>query len=67
MTYIDDIAAQDRIDGLEAMLVYAAELDSIGMISKHSYEIINPRVQVYRDMAIITLQYHPYYPDGTPG
>ena len=67
VTYIDDIGAHNRIDGLPAMRVYAAKLDSIGMISKHRYEIINPKVQVYQDIAIITLQYHPYKPDNTPG
>ena len=67
VTYIDDIGAHNRIDGLPAMRAYAAKLDSIGMISKHRYEVINPKVQVYQDIAIITLQYHPYYPDGMPG
>ncbi len=66
-TYIDDIGAHNRIDGLPAIRAYAAKLDSIGMISKHTYEIINPKVQLYQDIAIITLQYHPYKLDGKPG
>jgi hypothetical protein len=67
VTYIDDIGAHNRIDGLPDMRVYAAHLDSIGMISKHRYEFINPRVQVYQDIAILTFQYHPFKPDDTPG
>ena len=67
VTYIDDIGAHNRIDGLPAVRAYAGTLDSMGMITKHRYEIINPKVQVYQDIAIITLQYHPYKPDDTPG
>ncbi|MCK5442935.1 MAG: nuclear transport factor 2 family protein [Maribacter sp.] len=60
------LGARNRIDGLPAMRAYTARLDSIGAISKHRYEVINPKVQVYQDMAIITLQYHPYSSDNTP-
>lgn len=67
VTYIDDIFAQNRIEGLPDMRVYAAHLDSIGMISKHRYEFINPKVQVYQNIAILTFQYHPYKPDDTAG
>jgi hypothetical protein len=66
VTFIDDIGAQNRIDGLPAMRSYTSKLDSIGMISKHRYELINPKVQVYQDVAIITLQYHPYSFDDKP-
>ncbi|MBT8385144.1 MAG: nuclear transport factor 2 family protein [Bacteroidia bacterium] len=66
-TYIDDIGAQNRIDGLTALRAYASKLDSIGMIPKHRFEVIDPKVQVYQDFAIITLQYHPFGLDGTPG
>jgi len=66
-TYIDDIGAHNRIDGLLAIRAYAAKLDSMGTISKHTYEIIKPKVQLYQDIGIITLQYHPYKLDGKPG
>jgi hypothetical protein len=67
VTYIDDIGAQERIDGLEAMRLYATRLDSMNMIPKHRYEMINPKVQLSKDVAILTYQYHPYRPDGTAG
>jgi len=67
VTYMDDIGAHNRIDGLSAMREYAMKLDSAGIIYKYRYEVINPRVQVYQDMAIITFQYNPYKFDGTPG
>ncbi len=66
-TYIDDIGAHNRIDGLQAIRAYAAKLDSMDMISKHTYEVINPKVQLYQDIAMITLQYHPYKLEGKPG
>ncbi|MGB5666385.1 MAG: hypothetical protein WBM53_06040 [Maribacter sp.] len=66
-TYVDDIGAHDLIEGLPAIRAYAAKLDSMGMIHKHTYKIINPKVQLFQDIAIISLQYHPYKPDGTPG
>jgi hypothetical protein len=67
VTFIDDIGAHNRIDGLPAMHTYAAKMDSIDMIYKHRYELINPKVQVYPDFAIVTFQYHPFKPDDTPG
>jgi hypothetical protein len=66
VTFLDGIGAQNRIDGLLAMRSYTSKLDSIGMIPKHRYELIDPKVQVYQDMAIITLQYHPYSLDDKP-
>ncbi len=57
VTYFDDIAAQTRIDGLEAMRNYVATTLE-GNIPPHKYELVNPKVQVYGDIAILTLQYH---------
>ena len=61
VTYFDDIAAADRIDGIEAWRSYLSSLE----IPPHGYEIIDPKVQVYGDVGILTLHYHGLGPDGT--
>ena len=53
VTYFDDIAAADRIEGLEAWKSYVATLE----VPPHQYEIIDPMVQVYGDVGILTLHY----------
>jgi hypothetical protein len=55
-TYFDDIAAQTRIDGLEELQKYLKSL--VGKIPPHTYEIVDPKVQVYDKFAIVTLHYH---------
>lgn len=55
VTYMDDIGAQDRVEGLEAFKAYLKSLE--GQIPEHDYEIVNPKVQVYDDIAICTLHY----------
>lgn len=64
VSYFDDIAAHSRIDGIEAMRDYMSSLK--GRIPAHDYEVVNPRVQLYGDVAILTLHYHPSGPDGQP-
>lgn len=64
VTYFDDIAAQTRIDGLEEIRSYLTSL--VGKITPHTYEIVDPKVQVYGDIAICTMRYHPSI-DGEPG
>jgi ketosteroid isomerase-like protein len=59
-----DIGAQSGIDGLEAMRTYLTSLE--GKIAPHRYEIANPHVQVYGDIAILTFRYHPSTLEGTP-
>jgi hypothetical protein len=54
-TYFDDIAAQKRIEGSDEMKNYFESLD--GLVPPHSYELIDPRIQVYDDIAILTLKY----------
>ena len=56
VTYIDDIGAQNRIVGKEALDAYAMELGE--NVPPHSYEMVDPLVQVYGDVAILTFQYH---------
>jgi hypothetical protein len=60
VTYFDDIAAADRIEGLDAWRSYLEALE----IPPHSYELIDPKVQVYGDIGILTLHYHGLGPDG---
>jgi len=55
-TYFDDIAAQVRIDSLIEVQSYFKSL--AGKIPPHTYEIVDPRVQVYDKIAIVTLRYH---------
>lgn len=64
VTYFDDITASTRIDGLEAFRSYITSLE--GKVPPHRYELVNPKVQVYGDVGILTLRYHVFAPDGTP-
>jgi hypothetical protein len=60
VTYFDDIAAATRIEGLGAWQDYLASLE----IPPHQYEIIDPMVQVYGDVGILTLHFHGLGPEG---
>ncbi|OGC93482.1 MAG: hypothetical protein A2W25_05605 [candidate division Zixibacteria bacterium RBG_16_53_22] len=64
VTYFDDVAAQTRIDGLEEMRSYLTSL--VGKYPPHTYQIVDPKVQVYGDIAICTLRYHSSI-GGEPG
>jgi ketosteroid isomerase-like protein len=64
VTYFDDIAAQSRVEGVEAMRSYFTSLK--GKIPPHKYEIVNPKVQVYGDIGILTLHYNASATDGKP-
>lgn len=64
VTYFDDIAAQTRIEGREAMRSYFASLT--GKIPPHQYEIVSPKVQVYGDVGILTLRYETRDHEGKP-
>jgi ketosteroid isomerase-like protein len=63
-TYFDDIAAQTRLDGREKIQKYLATFE--GNIPPHTYEIEDPKVQVYGDVAILTFRYHSNMPDSVP-
>jgi uncharacterized protein (TIGR02246 family) len=63
-TYFDDLAAHMRLDSIEEIQNYFASLD--GKISPHSYELVDPKVQIYGDIAILTLRYHSTFPDDVP-
>jgi len=57
VTWFDDVAAQTRIDGIEELRNYLTSL--VGKYPPHTYEIVDPKVQVYGDIAICTLRYNP--------
>ncbi len=66
-TYLDDIGAQDRVEGLENISNYLETLKAV--LKVHKYEIQKPKFQVYDDMVIFSFHYHNYIPDmgaGTP-
>jgi len=62
ITYFDDIGAHTRLNGLEEMQNYLASLE----IPPHSYELVDPKVQIYGDIAILTLRYQSTSLDGEP-
>lgn len=64
VTYFDDLGAVSRIDGLPAMRAYAASLE--GKVPPHRYELVDPKVQVFGDIGIVTLRYEPFTADGAP-
>ncbi len=64
VTYFDDIGAHSRVDGIEAMRKYFTSLE--GKIPAHKYEVVDPKVQVYGEIGILTLRYHAYATDGKP-
>lgn len=61
-TYYDDIASFVRLDSLPEIADYFRSLK--GKIPQHSYRIIDPKVQVYNEIAILTLSYHATTNDG---
>jgi len=61
-TYLDDIGAQMRVDGAAELQEYSKILS--GNIPKHQYELADSKVQVYNDVAILTLRYLGKLPGG---
>jgi ketosteroid isomerase-like protein len=58
VTYFDDISAHTRVDGIAAMRTYLTSLR--GKIPPHRYEMLDPKVQLYGDIGILTLRYEAY-------
>jgi hypothetical protein len=63
-TYIDDIGASIRLDSLKEIRNYLTSLE--GKIPPHNYELVDPKVQVYDDIAILTFHYHGTTMEGEP-
>jgi ketosteroid isomerase-like protein len=64
VTWFDDIGAQSRVEGLPALRKYLASLE--GQIPPHTYEIVNPKLQVYDDIGILTFHWRGSMTDGAP-
>ena len=64
ITYFHNVPAHPRVDGIQAFREYLAALR--GQIPPHKYEIVDPKVQVYGSIGILTLQYHAFLPQGEP-
>lgn len=64
ITYFDDIGAQARVDGIAAVRAYLASLE--GKVPPHRYEVLEPRVQLCDDIAVLTFRYQPFGPDEQP-
>jgi ketosteroid isomerase-like protein len=64
ITYFDDIGAERRVDGIAAIREYLTSLE--GKIPPHRYKVVDPKVQVYGDIGILTLRYEPTTADGEP-
>lgn len=64
VTYLDDLGAHTRIDGTEALRAYFTSLR--GKIKPHRYELLEPKVQLYGDIGILTLHYRASTIDGQP-
>lgn len=64
VTYFDDIGAHSRVDGIENMRAYLTSLK--GKIPPHRYELVDPKVQLYDDMGVLTLHYEAYGADPQP-
>jgi hypothetical protein len=64
VTYFHNAPAHARVDGVRAFREFLSALK--GQIPPHNYEIVHPKVQVYGDVGILTLQYHAFTPAGEP-
>jgi hypothetical protein len=63
-TYFDDIGAQIRLDGIEELKKYFETLK--GKIPPHNYKISDSKIQVYSNIAILTLRYNTSSLDNEP-
>lgn len=62
VTYVDFIGAHVRVDGIQALREYLAGIK--GHFPAHTYEVVNPRIQVYGDVGILTQHYYPTSLEG---
>jgi hypothetical protein len=64
-TYFDDIAVHTRLDGIDEIKKHLGSLE--GHIPAHNYEIVDPKVQLFDEVAILTIRYHGSTTDGQSG
>ncbi|MGD2122988.1 MAG: nuclear transport factor 2 family protein [Gemmatimonadota bacterium] len=62
VTYFHNVPAGARVDGIQAFQEFLSGLK--GLIPPHEYKLIDPKVQLYGSVGILTLQYHAISPDG---
>ena len=62
VTYVGFIGAHVRVDGIQALREYLAGIK--GQFPAHTYEVVNPRIQVYGDVGILTQHYYPTSLEG---
>lgn len=55
---------QNRVEVRDAVKKFLTPLS--GQIPLHTYEIVNPKVQVYENCAILTFHWKAVMKDGTP-
>ena len=64
ITYFHNAPANARIDGIKAFRKFMTAL--MGQIPPHRHKIVNPKLQMYGDVAIYSLEYHALLPDDEP-
>ena len=62
VTFFNNTPADARIDGIQAFHNFLSALK--GLIPPHKNKIVDPKVQVYDNVGILTLQYHAFSSDG---
>lgn len=64
VTFFNNSPANARVDGIQAFRKLLTSWK--GLIPPHNYKIVDPKIQLYGNVGIFTLQYHAFLPDGTP-
>ena len=62
VTYFDHYGGQALVDGIQALRDYVLGFEKDFPV--HTYEIVDPKVQVYGDVGILTLHDYPTSLDG---
>ncbi len=62
VTFFNNNPPDARVDGIQACRKLLTSLK--GLIPPHNYKIVDPKIQVYGNIGIFTLQYHAFLPDG---
>lgn len=62
VTYFHNVPALPLIDGKTALLEFLTTLQ--GQIPPHKYQLVDPKVQVYGEVGVLSLQYHAFTADG---
>ena len=62
VTFFNNSPADARVDGIQAFHELLTSWK--GLIPPHNYKIVDPKIQVYGNIGIYTLQYQAILPDG---